>query len=78
MQVDFADAVGRRAVRPLDAASLVLVDRSGTTPRFLLGRRHTRHNFMPGFMVFPGGRLEPADRHMRVYGSLPALDWPGR
>jgi len=72
MQVDIADAAGRRAVRPLDAASLVLVDRSGTTPRFLLGRRHTRHNFMPDFMVFPGGRLEPADRHMRVYGSLSA------
>lgn len=35
-----------------------------------MGQRHHGHVFMPGFMVFPGGRVEPADRTMRIYGSL--------
>jgi 8-oxo-dGTP pyrophosphatase MutT (NUDIX family) len=63
---------GSKAVRPIDAASLILVDRSGRTPKVLMGRRHDGHKFMPGFMVFPGGRIEPSDRIMRAYGALPA------
>lgn len=59
-----------RVARPHDAASLILVDRSGASPRFLMGLRHERHSFMPGYMVFPGGRLDASDRHMRVYGML--------
>ncbi|MDQ0393058.1 NUDIX hydrolase [Labrys monachus] len=59
-----------RAASPRDAASLILVDRSGRVPKVLMGRRHHGHVFMPGFMVFPGGRVEAADRSMRVYGSL--------
>lgn len=59
-----------RAVRPVDAASLIVVDLGGPEPRFLMGRRHAAHAFMPGVLVFPGGRVEPGDRHMRVYGSL--------
>ncbi|WP_413987800.1 NUDIX hydrolase [Labrys okinawensis] len=61
-----------RPVTPRDAASLILVDRSGRKPRVLMGKRHPGHVFMPGFMVFPGGRVEAADRSMRVYGSLAA------
>ncbi|CAM5766905.1 NUDIX hydrolase [Labrys miyagiensis] len=61
-----------RPVTPRDAASLILVDRSGIKPRVLMGKRHHGHAFMPGFMVFPGGRVEAADRSMRVYGSLAA------
>jgi 8-oxo-dGTP pyrophosphatase MutT (NUDIX family) len=51
-------------IRPRDAGTLILVDRSNRTPKVLLGRRHTRHRFMPGKFVFPGGRVEPADRHV--------------
>jgi 8-oxo-dGTP pyrophosphatase MutT (NUDIX family) len=51
-------------VRPRDAATLILIDRSGGTPKVLLGRRHDGHKFLPGKLVFPGGRLEPADRRV--------------
>ncbi len=57
-------------VRPKDAATLMLVDRSGTTPKVLLGKRHHRHSFMPGKFVFPGGRVDPADRLMAVAKPL--------
>jgi 8-oxo-dGTP pyrophosphatase MutT (NUDIX family) len=62
----------RSAVRPVDAASLVVVDRSGSEPRLLMGTRHAGHRFMPGHLVFPGGRVDPSDRTMRAYGALPA------
>lgn len=51
-------------VRPKDAATLILVDRSGSVPKVLLGKRHQRHKFMPGKFVFPGGRVDPVDRRM--------------
>jgi 8-oxo-dGTP pyrophosphatase MutT (NUDIX family) len=57
-------------VRPKDAATLMIVDRSGATPKVLLGKRHHGHKFMPGKFVFPGGRLEPNDRLMPVATPL--------
>jgi 8-oxo-dGTP pyrophosphatase MutT (NUDIX family) len=48
-----------------DAATLILVDRSGPIPKVLLGRRHAGHKFLPGRFVFPGGRVERKD------GGLP-------
>ena len=60
----------KKNVRPRDAASLILLDRSSRKPKVLMGRRHQGHAFMPGFMVFPGGSVEPADHTMRVYGTL--------
>ena len=51
-------------VRPKDAATLILVDRAGRVPMVLLGKRHHGHKFMPGKFVFPGGRVDPADRRM--------------
>ncbi|MCB4920063.1 NUDIX hydrolase [Brucella intermedia] len=50
-----------KALRPRDAASLLLVDRSGGKPRILMGRRHASLAFMPGKFVFPGGRADPMD-----------------
>ncbi len=50
-----------KALRPRDAASLLLVDRSGSKPRILMGRRHASLVFMPGKFVFPGGRADPMD-----------------
>lgn len=58
------------AIRPVDAAALVLVDRSKRTPRILLGRRNPSLKFMPGKFVFPGGRVDPQDRRIPVYGTL--------
>ena len=55
---------------PRDAATLMLIDRSGATPKVLLGRRHHGHKFMPGKFVFPGGRLEPHDAGMSSISDL--------
>src|SRR5215472_14528688 len=57
-------------VRPKDAATLILVDRTRREPKVLLGKRHARHKFMPGKFVFPGGRVDPSDRQMPVARSL--------
>jgi 8-oxo-dGTP pyrophosphatase MutT (NUDIX family) len=57
-------------VRPKDAATLILVDRTGPTPKVLLGKRHARHKFMPGRYVFPGGRVDPVDLRMPVARAL--------
>lgn len=56
--------------RPRDAATLIVIDRTGPTPLLLMGRRHEGHAFMPGKYVFPGGRIEPADRAMVCAGML--------
>jgi 8-oxo-dGTP pyrophosphatase MutT (NUDIX family) len=56
-------------VSPKDAATLILVDRSGP-PKVLLGKRHAGHKFMPGKFVFPGGRVDRSDRHMPVARPL--------
>lgn len=57
-------------VRPKDAATLIIIDRDGPAPKVLLGRRHHSHKFLPGQFVFPGGRIESADRHMPVATAL--------
>ena len=65
-------APGAKSIRPRDAATLIVIDRSGAAPRVLLGRRHERHEFMPGKYVFPGGGVEPGDSAMNVAGALHA------
>src|ERR1700755_2534532 len=57
---------------PRDAATLMIIDRSGSEPKVLLGRRHANHKFMPGKFVFPGGRIEPLDRLMPAASELHA------
>lgn len=58
------------AVRPRDAATLIIFDRTSSVPKVLLGRRHHGHKFLPGKFVFPGGRAETTDRHMPVATDL--------
>jgi 8-oxo-dGTP pyrophosphatase MutT (NUDIX family) len=55
---------------PRDAATLILVDRSGEVPKVLLGKRHAGLKFMAGKYVFPGGRMEPGDKKMPVATDL--------
>jgi len=55
---------------PRNAATLMLIDRSGEVPKVLLGRRHHGHKFMPGKFVFPGGRIEALDRAMPALSEL--------
>lgn len=63
---------GTLAVRPRPAATLILLDRSEGEPRVLMGRRHSRHDFMPDKWVFPGGRVDPADHRAPVASELAA------
>jgi len=57
-------------VKPRDSATLILIDRAEEVPKVLLGRRHHSHRFLPGKFVFPGGRIEPADRSMAAAAAL--------
>jgi 8-oxo-dGTP pyrophosphatase MutT (NUDIX family) len=60
----------RKVLRPRDAATLIVVDTSSGEPRVLLGRRRPDLVFMPGRYVFPGGRVDPSDRHIAVEQDL--------
>lgn len=67
----------REAAKPArmpirDAATLILIDQSGTEPKLLMGRRHEAVRFMPGKFVFPGGRVEPEDGRVSVAGVYAA------
>ena len=57
-------------LRPKDAATIILIDRSVAQPKVLMGRRHEAHKFMPGKFVFPGGRVDVQDRYVPVAGRL--------
>jgi 8-oxo-dGTP pyrophosphatase MutT (NUDIX family) len=58
------------AVRPKEAATLILVRRDGPKPQVLMGKRHAGHKFMPNKFVFPGGRVDPADSRIAVSDDL--------
>jgi 8-oxo-dGTP pyrophosphatase MutT (NUDIX family) len=68
MTLTAAVAAKSKRVQPRDAATLVIIDRSGPAPRILMGRRRADLAFMPNKFVFPGGRVDPRD------GSAPSLD----
>ena len=57
-------------VKIRDAATMLVIDRTGAMPKILVGRRHDGHKFMPGKFVFPGGRVERADRHVTTATAL--------
>lgn len=54
-------AAGQRAVRPRNAATLIIIRKDGPKPRVLMGRRNSGHDFMADLWVFPGGRIDPSD-----------------
>src|SRR4051795_4088725 len=57
--------------RPVDAATLILVDRTVSTPKVLVGKRHDNVVFMPGKFVFPGGRVDRTDNRVPVAAPIP-------
>jgi 8-oxo-dGTP pyrophosphatase MutT (NUDIX family) len=57
--------------RPKDAATLILIDRSGDRPKVLVGKRHDKVVFMPGKFVFPGGRVDRFDHRVPVAAPIP-------
>src|SRR4051812_38760025 len=56
--------------RPVDAATLILIDRSGAVPKVLVGKRHDKVVFMPGKFVFPGGRVDKTDNRVPVAAPI--------
>jgi 8-oxo-dGTP pyrophosphatase MutT (NUDIX family) len=58
------------ALRPKDAATLILVRKDGPRPRVLMGRRAAGHVFMASKWVFPGGRLDRADHAAPAASAL--------
>lgn len=58
------------ASRPKPAAALVILDLSGREPRVLMGRRNSNLTFLAGYHVFPGGRMDAADRLAQPTGDL--------
>ena len=59
-----------RALRPKDAATLIIYRHHQGTLQVLMGERHGGHAFMPNRYVFPGGRIDRADFRVRVARSL--------
>ena len=57
-----------KALRPKDAATLMLVDRKNA--RILMGKRSSKHVFMPDLYVFPGGRRDRNDWRLPVKTPL--------
>ena len=55
---------------PRPAAGAIVFTRSGLV---LIGRRREDLNFLGGFAVFPGGRVDPADAAsaVRMFGERP-------
>lgn len=60
--------------RPRDAATLIVLDRTGPEPTILMGRRHAGQKFMPGKFVFPGGGVEREDGRMPVANDLAPIE----
>ena len=56
---------GTKAVRPKDAATLIIYRQRRNKLEVLMGRRHRKHKFLPQRYVFPGGRVDPQDSKVR-------------
>ena len=54
-----------RAVKPRDAATLIIVRNDGRQPRVLMGQRAAGHKFMPNKFVFPGGKVDAGDHRLQ-------------
>jgi 8-oxo-dGTP pyrophosphatase MutT (NUDIX family) len=56
-------------LRPKDSATLIILRRNGANTEMLMGKRHTRHSFMPNLYVFPGGAVDVADSRLKLPNS---------
>jgi 8-oxo-dGTP pyrophosphatase MutT (NUDIX family) len=57
-------------LRPKNAATLIVIRRAADGFRVLMGRRSDAHVFMPGLVVFPGGRVDRGDHQAPFRGDL--------
>ncbi len=63
---------GALAVRPKDAATLIIYRQRNGVVEVLMGQRHRKHKFLPQQYVFPGGSVDPHDS--RVRSATPMRD----
>lgn len=63
-----------RVLRPRDAATLIMVDSAGPIAKVLMGKRRMDLKFHPGKYVFPGGRVDRADRSVATSDDLGASE----
>lgn len=63
-----------QAMKPRDSSTLIIVDASAGEPRILMGKRRMDQVFMPGKYVFPGGRVDAADRGLETLDELHEAD----
>lgn len=61
-------------LRPRDSSTLIIVDQTAGEPRVLMGKRRMDQVFMPGKYVFPGGRVDAADKGIESIDELSAAD----
>lgn len=59
-----------RTIRAKHAASLIVLRLENDEPHMLMGMRGAKHRFMPNRLVFPGGRVDPADMTAPCASSL--------
>lgn len=53
-----------------DAATIILLRRDGAAPSVLMGMRGASAAFLPSKFVFPGGAVDPEDRHAALSQRL--------
>lgn len=57
-------------MKPKDASTLMLIDRDRERPTVLMGKRSSKHVFMPNVFVFPGGRKDSDDWRVKSNSPL--------
>ncbi|MAI49889.1 MAG: NUDIX hydrolase [Rhodospirillaceae bacterium] len=62
--------VGAKAVRPSDAATIIIWRKQRHDFEVLMGERHRAHRFLPHRYVFPGGRVDPTDSRIRAGSEM--------
>ncbi len=66
---------GEKAVRPKDAATIIIWRKQRRRVEVLMGERHRSHKFLPHRYVFPGGRVDPQDARIRAASEMsPAVN----
>jgi len=63
-----------KTLRPKLAGTLILTRQSSRGQEVLMGKRSTRHVFMPEQYVFPGGRVDRADHYAPLAGMFEGDD----
>ena len=61
---------GIKAVRPRDAATIIIWRKRGRRVEVLMGERTRAHQFLPHRYVFPGGRVDRQDARIRSASEL--------